>query len=348
MEKLKFKEHLETLNYLLKEEFDEKKVHAPEEAFMKLIRGAGYENLTNLCSIMKENYEIFVDEDILTEEHYYVLTQCCNDKRKEILELAYKCLERGLTLGTKTINEGKINTSSWYSHSLYVAEACANLAKWIGLNENVARTLGLLHDFGRKYNHSFNHVTIGADYLVLENWKEEAIACLTHSFVNGGRCANNEPAVLGFYVDEFGNAMWEESAEKDDVAYFLENYNYTDYDRILNIADLIATDKGIVSPYDRIKDIATRRTIDLTNRGYFLSEFNNLLIDFLKKGNCYQEELQYIKATKDTTLEQIEENFLLTSHIFFNEYYKYVNGTIKNDVAIQQEQTGPKLVKKYN
>lgn len=86
---------------------------------------------------------------------------------------------------------------------------------------------------------------------------------MTHSFVNGNRCANNEPAEDGFYVDDTGNPRWEENTAKDDITKFLENYQYNEYDNILTIADLMATDKGIVSPFDRIEDIATRKKLDV-------------------------------------------------------------------------------------
>lgn len=132
---------------------------------------------------------------------------------------------------------------------------------------------------------------------------------MTHSFVNGNRCANNEPAEDGFYVDDTGNPRWEENTAKDDITKFLENYQYNEYDNILTIADLMATDKGIVSPFDRIEDIATRKKLDVKNRAYFIAEFTNKLNEFMGKvykNNSRNEEP--IKATKDVSLEQIMKN----------------------------------------
>jgi len=138
-----------------------------------------------------------------------------------------------------------------------------------------------------------------------------------HSFLKGGRCSNNEPALEGFYVDDNGNPNYS-SIKKDDIALFLENYTFTDYDIILNITDLMTTDKGILPPHERIKDIASRRQIDPTNRGYFLAEFTNILIDIINKEN--NTNLNYIKATKNISLKEIENYFTKISEIFYNTY----------------------------
>ena len=238
-----------------------------------------------------------------------------------LLELAYKCIDNGQHLGNNTILDGKINTSSWISHSLFEGRLCSQLALKDGLNPETAQKIGILHDYGRKYTHSFEHVIVGFEKLIDLGWNAEAIACLTHSFVNGNRCANNEPAEDGFYVDDAGSPQWEENTVKDDITKFLENYQYNEYDNILTIADLMATDKGIVSPFDRIEDIATRKKLDVKNRAYFIAEFTNKLNEFMGKvykNNSKNEEP--IKATKDVSLEQIMKKFKTVSNEFFEEY----------------------------
>ena len=344
MSELNFKNGSMILERILNTPFNEKNIHSVEDAFVTLINNTEDDNLTNLCEMMHKHPKL----SKLPIGRLYVLTKISynyidSDTKKIMLDSAYKCLENGMTLGNRVINAGKINSSSWFSHSLYVAEVCSNLAKMLGLNEEIARTLGLLHDIGRKYDHRFSHVTKGCELLCNMGWYNEAVACLTHSFVNGGRCSNNEPAIPGFYVDDNGNPKWEENSKLDDVSYFLDDYDYTDYDRILNIADLMATDKGIVSPYDRIQDIATRRTIDPTNRGYFLSDFTNLLIDFMKKTNSIDEDFPYVKATKDTSIEEIIGKFKLISEYFYSLYSDKTN-EFKTDIT--KRPSGPVLVKK--
>ena len=133
---------------------------------------------------------------------------------------------------------------------------------------------------------------------------------------------DNEAAEDGFFVDDNGIAHWKEGAERDDISVILDYYEYDDYDYILNIADLMATGTGIVSPADRIADIATRRILDPINRGYFLAELTNTLIDMAKKMGCdVPEELQpKVYAAKGVTLEEITEKFEKASEYFYLEY----------------------------
>lgn len=331
MNELNFKDGSNIIQNLLKTDYNEQNIHSKEDAFILLINNTEYDNLSNLCEMIysSNNLSFASLKEVfeLTQTNYSNLD--FNTKRI-ILDNAFKCLENGKTLGDKTINEGKINTSSWFSHSLYIGKLCFDLARILGLNEEIAFTLGILHDIGRKYDHSFNHVIKGCEFLYSIGWYNEAIGCLTHSFVNGGRCSNNEPALSGFYVDENGNPKWEKAAKIDDVGYFLNHYDYTDYDRILNIADLMATDKGIVSPYDRIEDIATRRKIDPINRGYFLSDFTNLLVDFMKRTGSIDEDYPYIKATKNIKIEEINEKFKIVSQYFYDFY---LNKIIELNIA---------------
>ena len=51
---------------------------------------------------------------------------------------------------------------------------------------------------------------------------------------------------------------------------FLSKYEYTAYDLILTLSDLMATDHGIVSPSERIADIETRRKMEGLQKKIFL------------------------------------------------------------------------------
>ena len=317
MEKLNFKSDKYkdlALNIIL----DESKIHSPEDAFLLMINGYDYESLNNLCMFL-------CHRDYLDEDESYEYTQDLNlnqNYKKVILDLAYKCINLGFPLGSKLVNNGKNYNTEWIGHCLNASIVSANLANILGLNSDIARTLGLLHDYGRKQDHTFKHMVLGFELLVDRDWHNEAIACLTHSFVNGGRCSNNEPAVEGFYIDEIGNSQWEEFTDKDDVTLFLENYKFTEYDIILNIADLMATSSFITSPYERIKDISTRRKIDLKNRTYFLVSITNTLIDFLKKTNYLDNEFPHLTLTPNTNLSDIENIFKDVSNYFYLVYQK--------------------------
>lgn len=302
--------------------------HTASEAFMLLIKGVSKEDLSNLISMMENKYGI-------SEEDSYSLTQgkstsgitVDNDFKSDLLDLAYKCIESGKNLGEKTVLNGKMNTSGWMGHVLYEGKLSKELAIKLGLDGENAQIQGILHDYGRKVTHSLEHVTRGYEKLIDEGWENEATCCLTHSFLNGGRCASNDSAEEGFYVDENGNPCWKAGAEKDDITQFLEGYKYSEYDDILNIADLMATSFAIVSPYDRIQDIATRRTLDPTNRGYFLAEFTNKLVDFMRKtGAEISEDMPNdIKATTDVSLDELNETFKNVSDKFWKFYKENIS-----------------------
>lgn len=295
------------------------KLHSLPEAFMLLIKGVGKENLDNLCKELRIYYPELTEDECydLTQGKGQIFENNSNVVANVIFNCANNCLSQGKHMGNNEIAGGKINTSSWISHSIYEAQVAGDLAQMLGVNKEKAMTLAILHDFGRKSIHTFEHVTQGFDDLVKLGWEDEAGATLTHSFINGGRCANCDPAEEGFYIDEEGQPKWEHEENKDDVAKFLELYTYDIYDDILNIADLMATDKGIVSPAERVEDIATRKTPDPRNRNYFLSEFINKMNEVLVKTGRITE-IQKIDARLEP--EKMKELFEETSRRFFESY----------------------------
>ena len=297
------------------------------DAFFVLIRGLNYNDLDVLCSKVIEVY------GVVSKEECYKLIQSDNipeDFKKCVYACAEQIINDGNFLGTMISNG--FNTSSWINHSYYVGECCSNLANILGINSDKAMTYGMLHDIGRKKSFCFDHAIYGFEYLLSIGYIDEAVGCLTHSFVNGGRCSNNERAIEGFYVDEDGNARFMEGSAKDDITLFLEQYRYNDYDLILNIADLMAVNKGIVSPYDRIiKDIAQRRDLDPVNRGYFLADITNVFIDFLKRIGYSDRTFNYIRADKNTSLVEIENYFKEVSEYFYEVYSDIINKNKRNN-----------------
>lgn len=303
--------------------------HSVFDAFFTLIEGVDMEDLTNLCKIINN---FFGYKDPMTFTECYMLTQgksiskyqMNESVKRDIFLLAYsECLMNNLPLGTKTINDGKINTSDWMGHCLWEGELAAELAFYMGLDPHRAMKMGILHDYGRKKSHDSSHITYGYELLCDKGWENEAIACLTHSFLKGGRCSWNDQPEDGFYVDDDGNPHWLPDCEKDDITVFLEKYKYTDYDVILNIADLMATSGGIVSPAERIADIATRRkAFDPRNRLYFLAELTNALMWALERigGTVPEDMKEPVKAKKGVTLEEITKKFKRASEVFFARY----------------------------
>lgn len=304
--------------------------HTVEEAFFLLIKEAKEEDLANLCQLVQAHYQ-----PKLSLEECYQLTQGISNEKlafdKEVQSViyncAYQCLENGKALGNKTIKDGRINTSHWMGHCLLEGKVAGELAAKMGLDVSRAQKLGILHDYGRKISQNVDHITRGYEELSDKGWKEEAIGSLSHSFLAGGRCSWNDSPEPGFYVDEEGEPHWEPGILKDDITIFLENYEFTKYDEILNIADLMATSKAIVSPAERIADIATRRKeFDPKNRLYFLAELSNKLIEMLEEigGTVPNDMLEKVKAKKGVTLEEITAKFERASEVFFKEYQRNV------------------------
>lgn len=301
--------------------------HRLSDAFMLLLRGISNKDLSNLCDKLHQDliskginidlencYKITQGE---IPEYLNLDTQIANygNIGDYLLKLAYECLDIDNThLGENVIN-GTLNTSGWISHSLYEARAMQKLATFLGIDPEKAGILGLLHDYGRKFTHDFSHVTRGYEALIDAGWEDEARATLTHSFINAGRCATCDPAEEGFFIDEEGKPAWTDDAKKDDITDVLENMQYDEYDTLLNIADLISTAQGITSPFERVQDVATRKTPDIRNRAYFLSEFTNKLIymiELIQKEKCM---LENTNSTMD--LSALESRFREVSEIFY-------------------------------
>ena len=275
------------------------------DAFLLLIQNIPFYDLENLCNEIAKNYHISPDEA------YNYLQRSFSYIKGGLLDIVDELLDRGIPFGNHIIGNN-INTSSWLSHSVYEARLCQKLANRLGLNPNIAYNFGLLHDYGRKFSHKFDHTVKGFEALI-DIGLMESRACLTHSFLNDGRFNNNE------IPDDVGSIDNIEHIENDydDLAKLLRNVSYTDYDRILNIADLMASDKGILSPIDRIYDILSRRgELDKSpNRVYFLTSFYNTLLWYLEKIG-EKTDYKYLDY-KNLTLEEIYKYLEEISSVFY-------------------------------
>ena len=279
-----------------------------DEAFSLLIKGLPVHDLDNLCIEISKIYNISM------MDAYNYLQKDNGMIDSNILNLAYNIIDSGKFLGSNMINE-KINTSSWLSHSLYEARLCEILADRLNLDKDIAFNYGLLHDYGRKYSHNFMHIIKGFEELV-DLGLYESRACLTHSFINDGRFNNNE---IPDEKLEYINNKEHFNKEYDDLSKLLRNITYTDYDRILNIADLMASDHGILSPIDRLYDILSRRgELDKApNRVYFLTSFYNILLWYLNSVHI-NNNFSYLDFNK-LTLDEIYKYLSEISDIFYNE-----------------------------
>ena len=314
------------------------------DAFIYLIKDVDYQTIDTLC----ENVSAKLGEDIelakkVDPKTIYALI---NDKsipefKNTILEQAYNLVHEGKKLGTKT--DGKRNASNWIIHCLIEGELIKELAENIGLDPHVAMKLGILHDIGRKFDHSFKHTVKGFEYLIEHGLINESFSTLTHSFLpivkgdisKGNRCAIGDPPIDGFYINQNGEGVFEENAKLDDVTKFLENYEYSPYDVILNIADLMATSEGVKTPYERMLNIYSKRTPDPRNSSFFKVCFINALYRFLNestKESKYHYNLINIKDMDSD--EEIDRLLFKVSDIFMDNYLNNIRKNTKENISI--------------
>ena len=319
---------------------------SPSEAFFHLIKGVGKDDLENLCVQIRSKLKAVYGDDELSLDEAYSVLQGNNIRDLELtdaqkqnvqniaLEEAYEIIESNNNsetkfLGNKTIMEGKINTSGWISHSLHMGRFVETITSEINDKQNLnidtqgVKALAILHDYGRKFDHTMGHVIKGAERLIDEGNINVAKAAVIHSFFAGKRCANNEPAVEGFYMDEKGRECFKELAPKDDIREYLDNYKLTIGDLMLNLGDLVATDKGIVPLTDRLKDIASRRPAldEEPNREFFLLQVINGMSLTLEKMNVEVPEEILVNIPKvGSGVEKANESLSALSTILYNKY----------------------------
>lgn len=142
---------------------------------------------------------------------------------------------------------GILNPGPWVEHSRHTAEAARRIAAHHpAIDPEAAYILGLLHDIGRRDGiHGMRHVVDGYNFLQAEGYPYAARICLTHSYpipdVNAG--SNN----------------WDGTpTERQFVADFLAQVEYTPYDRLIQICDALALPSGPVLMEKRLVDVVLR------------------------------------------------------------------------------------------
>lgn len=137
--------------------------------------------------------------------------------------------------------KGYQDTDLWIKHCYLVGEVASTIAKNLNLDSEKAMTLGYIHDIGKAVGPMNEHITNGYKYLKSLGYDDEYCnICLVHSYLNNDTyCASG-----GICKDE-------------KLTKWLKNHEYTIYEKIINIADLLCTDK-ICTLEERLKDIEER------------------------------------------------------------------------------------------
>lgn len=160
--------------------------------------------------------------------------------------------------------ELSLDKNRWVRHSLYVGEAAGRIAQainnnWMNyeyfrdyikengpLDVDYAKSLGYLHDIGRKISHP-EHTTEGYKYLCKLGYNEEASITLTHSFIDND-INNSADGVSGEDRYNFIND-------------YLHRVDLTPYDSIVQLCDLFCLETGFTTVERRLLDIAKRKGI---------------------------------------------------------------------------------------
>lgn len=133
---------------------------------------------------------------------------------------------------------GKTESDGWIKHSICVGNTAQKIALALNLNEDYAKSLGYIHDIGKrfgwkKHDGVLPHAINGYDYLKSLGYDEDyAGICIKHSFLNNDiDCLSND----------------RDETDKKDLNYnFVKNYintEYTIYEKIINLCDLMCTTK---------------------------------------------------------------------------------------------------------
>ncbi len=138
---------------------------------------------------------------------------------------------------------GKTKSDGWINHSICVGNSAGKIAEALKLDVEFAKTLGYIHDIGKSIGEFSNHVMNGYNYLKDLGYDEEYYnICLTHSYLNNDvMCtAGNIPTEIPFRTE------------------FIKNHEYTIYEKIINLCDLMCTSINVTVD-KRLIDIIIRR-----------------------------------------------------------------------------------------
>lgn len=146
------------------------------------------------------------------------------------------------------LNEAEqMNPGAWVQHSVSVADNAKIIAGQCNdMNPDTAYVIGLLHDIGRRAGvKHIMHIFDGYNYLMELGYNDAARICLTHSFPIKD-------------INTFFGRFDCTQEEKQFLHEYLNEIEYTDYDRLIQLCDAISMPQGAVLMEKRFVDVAKR------------------------------------------------------------------------------------------
>lgn len=137
---------------------------------------------------------------------------------------------------------------TWENHSRGAATVAERIAEKAGMDKDLAYAMGLLHDIGRYKGEKtgMNHIIYGYELMMEKGQPEIARICLTHSF-------NPKEKVKILNLDDLEKEKF--------VKEFVQNTEYDDYDRLIQLADFMAGSHGITTIERRFCSVLSRHEL---------------------------------------------------------------------------------------
>ncbi len=225
----------------------------------------------------------------------------------------------------------KEENRGWVKHCIAVGETAKTIAealnkKGMEIDTDKILAMGYVHDIGKQGGQYNEHVLDGYFYIKELGYDEEyASSCLIHSYINndinctGGGYQKNIPFRTNY----------------------VKNHNYTIYDRIINLSDLMCT-RETITVEDRMIDIFERKGIHETSKYHItaLYKLKESLEDILGY-NIYElfENTKGKSNNKEKLIKIIENSGIIQKER--NDYME------KAKVYFTKEITAESLIKIY-
>lgn len=161
---------------------------------------------------------------------------------------------------------GMAKDDYWIEHSICVGKTAGKIAEALNLDGDFAKTLGYFHDIGKRNGYGpgvIPHGNGGYEYILSLGYdKKYASVCLTHSYLN-----NDINCVAGGIPksDRYNYVF---------TKNYIEKHEYTIYEKIINLCDLICKQKVMVLE-KRLVDLIVRYGV-FSNTVYHLTEAQKL------------------------------------------------------------------------
>lgn len=157
----------------------------------------------------------------------------------------------------------KMEDTGWIDHCICVGNSAGKIAESLKLDVDKAKTLGYIHDIGKGIGEFKNHVMNGYKYIKELGYDDEyANICLTHSYLNNDvNCtAGGFPKDIPFRTE------------------FIKTHEYTIYEKIINLCDLMCKAK-VMTLEKRLIDLIVRKGV-YENTVYHIKEAQKLKKEF--------------------------------------------------------------------